>query len=220
MKEILHRYQRLLAGLDAWFARGLEASGDQARCRRGCSACCRGLFDITLLDAWYLQAGFRMLPAKLQGDLEEEARRRLADLGRAHPRLAPPYLLEGFCDTELSVMMPEADETPCLLLAPDGSCRLYGHRPMTCRLHGLPLFDHSGEAFHDEWCTLNFTGDDPSGIPELRWEFRRFFDEELTIFRELCVRLLGSPRSELDTLLPAALLIDFSDLSGKGRFSG
>jgi len=50
-REIEREYRSLLGGVDAWFSRCLEAGGTAFSCRGGCSACCRGLFDITLLDA-------------------------------------------------------------------------------------------------------------------------------------------------------------------------
>ena len=54
---IVGRYRRLVAEADAWFARALAAHRAEARCGRGCDGCCRGLFDVTPLDAALLRAG-------------------------------------------------------------------------------------------------------------------------------------------------------------------
>jgi hypothetical protein len=105
--------------------------------------------------------------------------------------------------------MPEEDETPCALLGADGNCLAYDYRPMTCRLNGLPLIDVSGEAFYDEWCTLNFTAKDPLRLEGLRWKFREHFQAELNLFHLFTAELLGRPVNEMDTFIPTALLIDF-----------
>jgi hypothetical protein len=104
--------------------------------------------------------------------------------------------------------MPEDDETACVLLSEQGSCLVYDHRPMTCRLNGIPLIDTSGEELFDDWCTMNFISQDPRALPELRHPFRDLFAQELLLFRELSTRLLGEPFNEIDTLIPAALCMN------------
>lgn len=215
MDDLLEEYQNLLARIDAWFDRSLATAGPrQIACARGCSGCCRGLFDITLLDAFLLQQGFGTLPASIREDSIEKSRRRLGELRGRWPGFAAPYLLNALPDEEWTEM-PEDDETPCPLLGAGGACLVYPWRPMTCRLHGLPNIDVSGESFSDEWCTKNFPDVDPLGLTELRWEFRRTFEEEIRLFREFTARLLGAPVNELDTFIPTALLIDFAGTDWK-----
>lgn len=209
MESLLAAYRNLLAGVDAWFDRCEASVGtENIRCRRGCSGCCRGLFDITLLDARLLQAGFVRLPETVRQAVLDRARPRLAELQRRWPGFSTPYLLNAMPDEEWTEM-PEDDETPCPLLDENGLCLVYDHRPMTCRLHGIPNIDRSGESFSDEYCTLNFPDTDPLEMPALRWDFRRIFEAELRLFREFSTRLLGFPVNELDTFIPTALFIDF-----------
>jgi hypothetical protein len=104
--------------------------------------------------------------------------------------------------------MPEEDETPCLLLSETGGCLVYEHRPMTCRLNGIPLIDVSGEELFDEWCTLNFTDVDPRDLTELRFGFTELFGRELLLFRELVRLLTGTARNEIDLFIPAAIVLD------------
>ncbi len=214
MDEILRRYLELLRSVDAWFDGCMEKNGDRIACRSGCSGCCRGLFDITLLDAFLLKTGFDRLGSELREEAQAKARARLTSLRREWPDFAAPYILNAFPDEEWTDM-PEDDETPCPLLSAEGRCLVYDFRPMTCRLHGLPNIDLSGESFSDAWCTLNFPGEDPLGREELRWSFRRTFERELSLFREFTALLLGRPRSELDTFIPTALLIDFEKTDWK-----
>ena len=42
-------------------------------CKTGCSACCRSLFDITLLDAYYFKMGFERLDEDVRGKVNEKA---------------------------------------------------------------------------------------------------------------------------------------------------
>ena len=207
LTALLEEYGQLLAEVDAWFRRCLAAYPAAVRCGVGCDGCCRGLFDITLLDAALLRQGYERLPREVRAVVRRKARARLGELRAEWPDLVEPYVLNLLPDEEWPELMPEGDETPCVLLGDDGRCLLYAYRPMTCRLHGLPLLDHSGEAFDDDWCTLNLTGLDPATLPELRFPFRDLFARELALFRRFSTALLGSPVSELDTLIPAAVLV-------------
>lgn len=207
MEELLLEYQNLLATVDDWFTRAQLHAGDQMCCAPGCSACCRGLFDITLLDARLLQQGFVRLPVAVRRAVLASARERLADLQATWHALPHPYTLNHLPDSEWTVM-PEEDETPCPLLI-DGRCAVYAHRPLICRTHGLPHIDVNGEVFDDSWCTRNFPAVDPLAMPELRWHFRAVYEAEIALFRRFTERLLGEPRNELDTFIPTALLIDF-----------
>lgn len=209
MNNILKQYGELLATVDRWFAACAVQSGEEITCGSGCSECCRGLFDITLLDAWYLKYGFDRLDHYVKAAVLAKAKKRLATMHDAWPDFAPPYILNYRPEEAWEELMPDDDETPCPLVAENGMCLVYGYRPMTCRLHGIPLVDVSGEVFHDEWCTHNFTRVDPLRLRQLRWHFTQLFREELTIFRDLTMEIFKKPFNELDTFIPTALLVDY-----------
>lgn len=213
LDDLLDEYGRLLERVDRWFARCRAGQPAGAiRCADGCSDCCRGLFDITLLDAALLKRGFDRLPTATKKAVLARVQDRLTLIRAVWPDFSSPYILNYRPEEEWDDVMPDDDETPCPLLDEEGRCLVYGSRPMTCRLHGIPLVDTDGEVFHDEWCTRNFEGMDPLAMAELRDEFRRLFQEELELFRRFTARLLGEEMSELDTLIPTALLMDFSRL--------
>ncbi len=212
LQDIVGQYQDLLSKVDDWFARCKDSCEGQIRCAAGCSACCRGLFDITLLDAFLLQTGFMRLPPERQEAIRAKAEDRLRQLQVDWPELRQPYLLNRLPD-ELWTEMPEDDQTPCPLLGKDGACLVYEQRPMICRTHGLPNIDNSGESFSDLYCTLNFAGTDPLGLDKLRWSFRRVYAQEFDLLALFNRQLLGSPLREADTFIPLALLIDFPALA-------
>lgn len=215
MKEILGKYGKLLQKVDRWFDGCGVKHPTAIHCRTGCSECCRGLFDITLLDGCFLKSGFDLLDPATKTSVLEKARLRLAGLQSHWPDFNEPYILNYRPEEEWEPLMPEDDETPCPLLGRDGTCLVYDYRPMTCRLHGLPLVDISGEVMYDEWCTLNFTRTNPMEILELRWDFNKLFREELHIFREFTHELLNHRMNELDTFTATALLIDFGNFEWK-----
>lgn len=217
MQTIISAYGSLLSQVDRWFAGCVERHPDQIACVRGCGDCCCSLFDITLLDAWLLKAGFDRLPDELRRPVIARAEARLAELRGHWSDFSEPYLLNLRPEEEWSALMSDEDETPCPLLSDSGTCLVYDHRPMTCRLHGLPLIDVSGEIMHDEWCTMNLTGcNDPLALPSLAGEFNRIFCEEVRLGREFTGQLLGEVVHELDTFIPTALLVDFTRFDWEG----
>ncbi len=208
LNDILDRYESLLGEVDGWFENCLSRYPDLITCHRGCSACCRGLFDITLLDALCLKRGFDRLPLPVQEAVQLKAVARLVELTNRWPEFTRPWTLNHISETTWDEMMPEEDETPCPLLSAEGVCLVYAQRPMTCRLNGIPLIDTSGEGLFDEWCSLNFRGCDPLELEDIRHSFNDLFAQELLLFRELTRRLLGKAVSELDTIIPAAVFLD------------
>jgi Fe-S-cluster containining protein len=203
MQDIVSEYKILLAAADAWFARCLAAGGEQIRCAQGCAGCCHGLFDITFLDALVLQEGLTVLPADERAAVLARAGAQVVRLQRKWPAFGPPYLLNDIPPEEWD--SPEENATPCPLLDPAGRCLAYPFRPLTCRLHGLPHVDFSGEIFDEDWCTRNFPDGDPLRLTALYGDFRRLFSEEARLLRKLAKRL-DIPGGELDTYIATALM--------------
>ena len=212
---ILQRYRALLTNLDHWFAAKQVEMPKDIVCADGCSGCCRGLFDISLLDARLLRTGFDQLPAAIRAGVIAKAETRRAELQARWPDFAPPYLLNHMDDSSWTEM-PEDDLIPCPLLDPAGRCLVYADRPMTCRLHGLPQIDKNGEIFLGEWCSRNFTGLDPLAMESLRHDFQQLFTEEFTLLRTFAKELCGLDCAELDTFIPLAVLIDFEGFDWNG----
>lgn len=208
MDEILGHYDALLREVDAWFASCLQNHADLIACHHGCSACCRGLFDITLLDALYLRSGFEQLPESVQRTVRLKAAFRMKGLKERWPTLGESWLLNSIPETEWDDIMPEDDESPCVLLSNEGACLVYDHRPMTCRLNGIPLIDCDGEELFDDWCTMNFVSMDPRRLRDVRYPFKELFLQELLLFRTMTERMFGAVYNELDTLIPAAVCMD------------
>lgn len=213
MNDLLDRYESLLGEVDEWFENCLSRHPAHIACHQGCSACCRGLFDITLLDALCLKRGFDRLPLAVQQAVHLKAVEPLVERSDTWPAFQRPWVLNHIPEHNWEQMMPEEDERPCPLLSAEGTCLVYDQRPMTCRLNGIPLIDTSGEELFDEWCSLNFQGCDPRDLIDIRHSFNELFTQELLLFRELTRRLFGQAVSELDTIIPAAVFLDEDTVS-------
>ena len=194
----------------------MERYPEKIACKSGCSACCRSLFDITLLDAYHLKLGFDRLPAGTREMVLVKCRERLILMREQWPEFEHPYVLNHRPEEEWEPLMPEEDETPCVLLGEDGRCLVYDHRPMTCRLHGIPMIDSDGEVMHDDWCTMNFVDEDPLELPGLAAPFDAIIRQEVALVRDFTGALLGQRLSQIDTFIPTALMIDFDRFDWQG----
>jgi len=210
--DLLLRYRQLLEGIDLWFLSCTQRYPDQVKCSAGCSACCRGLFEISLLDAALLQQGFKYVDKDFQETALAKSRSRRDELQHQWPDLEHPYILNRLATNDWEEM-PEDDPTPCPLVDEDGFCRVYQHRPLICRLHGLPNVDESGKIFMAEYCNLNFPGRNATRIKSLRYCFHSTYNREFDLLAEFSRLLLGKKVLDLDTFVPLALLIDFSAIS-------
>jgi Fe-S-cluster containining protein len=115
--ELEQQVVQLFAQMDRDYERVARQAGFACR---GCDEnCCRTLFHHhTLVELLYLRAGLRALP--------RPERQRMLREARAADRRIAARAQDG---AAVRVMCP---------LNHQGRCGLYAHRPMICRLHGIP----------------------------------------------------------------------------------
>jgi Fe-S-cluster containining protein len=115
--SFLERLRRIYADMDAAYAQA--AAGYGFVCEGCDESCCRTrFFHHTLLESLCLREGYHGLSAARR----EQIRERAAAVAAQHAR----DLAAG------------ADTKPLCPLNETGRCGLYAHRPMICRLHGIP----------------------------------------------------------------------------------
>jgi Fe-S-cluster containining protein len=112
----------LIQIVDRALAEAARRSGSWLVCRPGCTQCCHGPFEITLLDAQRLRKG-------------------LAELERDDPERADAVRDRARHDALVAAF---SDDDPCPALDPEtGTCDLYASRPITCRCFGPPVLCES-----------------------------------------------------------------------------
>jgi len=141
--------------VDTATADAARRSGDWLKCRPGCTQCCIGVFAISQLDVMRLREGLHELeqsdPARAASVRRraDESRQRLSTQFPGDPRT-------GILDESDEDQFEDfANDEPCPVLDPaTGTCDLYAHRPMTCRVFGPPIRSEDGIGV----CELCFDG--------------------------------------------------------------
>lgn len=136
-KEYFERYEALVKEVDALFAKFENEMPDLVHCEKGCSDCCYALFDLSLVEALYINAKFN---ERFKG----MDRSRI--LGRADATDRQIYKLKHKLHkasrqgTSAKEILEQVARTRvrCPMLDDDESCEMYDCRPLTCRLYGVP----------------------------------------------------------------------------------
>ncbi|PID73898.1 MAG: hypothetical protein CSB33_01425 [Desulfobacterales bacterium] len=137
--QFIQKYEDLAATVDQVFEKVRSQYQREVVCKNGCSDCCHALFDLTLIEAIYINMKFR---EKFQE--EPERREEILELANKADRLA--YKIKKDAMKSVVRGRPEgevledlaAKKIRCPLLEADETCLLYQDRPITCRLYGIP----------------------------------------------------------------------------------
>jgi Fe-S-cluster containining protein len=136
-KPYFKKYEALVGLADNAFARVVSEGGDLVKCKSGCSDCCHALFDLTLVEAIYIN--YRFLDA-FAGKKKEEILERANSADRKIykiKRQAHKALMNG--ENEVKILADVgAERVRCPLLNEEEMCELYQYRPITCRIYGIP----------------------------------------------------------------------------------
>lgn len=199
------RYETLRDGVDRIFAQVQAQTGDMVRCGKGCSDCCYALFDLSLIEALYINHHFNR---RHEGMERSRILERADEADRAVYRLKRQIYKasqEGKAASEILAEVAR-QRVRCPLLGEGDLCALYEQRPITCRLYGIPMV--IGEAAH----TCHRSGFEPGqSYPTI--QTARLQDQLFDISSDLA-RALGSAYPDLGSMLvPAsmALLTDYDE---------
>jgi Fe-S-cluster containining protein len=143
-------YKELLAGVDAWYKSVKDAHPAEVPCSKGCRECCIGLFDVSLADRDLLREGLAKAEAAVRKDILTRAAALVDRLREITPDLG--NTLDGMESNEIDDLCDAVGDVECPVLGPGGECRLYAHRPLTCRMSGVPVVDLKGQAVYPEGC--------------------------------------------------------------------
>ena len=131
------KYEALVEQSEGVFDRVKDAYSDCVKCEEKCADCCHALFDLTLIEAVYINHQVnKIIKGKEKIKLIEKANR--ADR-KTHmvKKQAVKNKKAGKNETEI-LMEIAAERVRCPLLNDNDMCDLYDYRPITCRLYGIP----------------------------------------------------------------------------------
>jgi Fe-S-cluster containining protein len=130
-------YEALVARAEGVFEHMKNQFSEAVRCKPSCSDCCFALFDLTLIEALYLNHHFNQ---KFDGEKKEQlierankADRKTYKIKRRAYRATQEGKDEGEVLKEIA-----AERIRCPLLSEKNLCELYDCRPIACRGYGIP----------------------------------------------------------------------------------
>lgn len=139
------QYQQLLERLDRWFAETSARHPGVIPCRAGCTACCHGPFDISVADVRLLREGLALLPPEVRQQVRLRGEALLTRMRELEPEWTAPYDVRSLDEERFDLLTEALADVPCPLLDDAGACLVYAHRPLVCRLIGLPMMTAEGE---------------------------------------------------------------------------
>lgn len=136
---IFDKYEKLRNGVDSLFKQISSGYSDCVKCESGCSDCCHAMFDLSLVEAMYINRKF----AEHFGFGPE--RSKILELADKADRQTFKFKRKIFKDSQEGrdsneIMLEAAIErVRCPLLTDEGRCAMYEFRPLTCRIYGVPV---------------------------------------------------------------------------------
>jgi len=138
LKPFFERYEQQAREADALFERVRSQYPDLVICKEKCSSCCHALFDLSLVEALYLNTEFRK---RMGSDAERAAILHEADqTDRKIAKIKRKAFKDSKEGRDSNAILTEiaSISVRCPLLGKDDLCLLYDARPITCRLYGVP----------------------------------------------------------------------------------
>jgi Fe-S-cluster containining protein len=136
-KPYFDQYEVLAKAADQVFEQVQRQFPQEVACKLECSDCCHALFDVSLIEALYLNHQFnRLFSGKARAEIIEKANRADRKSYKVK-REAYKQLQEGKTEEDILIEMA-GERVRCPLLNEKNRCDLYDYRPITCRFYGVP----------------------------------------------------------------------------------
>nr|WP_319396665.1 YkgJ family cysteine cluster protein [uncultured Desulfobacter sp.] len=131
------KYEAVVSMVDQVFDRVKKEYPKEVFCREKCSDCCYAIFDLTLIEALYLNHKFNeKFSGTEKADLiaiADKTDRALVKMKRD----AYKKVKDGADQLEIVGRMSQ-ERVRCPLLGDNNLCLMYDNRPITCRVYGIP----------------------------------------------------------------------------------
>ncbi len=205
LNPFFKKYENISAAADTLFNRVKNKHPECVKCEMGCCDCCYALFDLTLIEAIFINHHFNQ---KFEGKRKDTLIEKANDADRSIYKIKKnAYKASQEGKTELEILTDIAGKrVRCPLLNDQNKCDIYEFRPITCRLYGIPA------AINGEGHTCGKSGF-KKGNPYPTVNIDRIYQKLYEISNEL-VRELKSKYTKLsEVLVPIsmALLTDYNE---------
>jgi Fe-S-cluster containining protein len=136
-KPFFEQYEALSASVERAFETVKNQYPDCVKCKPLCSDCCHAVFDLTLIEALYINARFR---ARYSGETLEILTERCNRIDRTLYKLKKSAYKAAESGKDEADILAEMAEirVRCPMLNDAQMCEIYEFRPLTCRLYGIP----------------------------------------------------------------------------------
>jgi len=199
------KYEALVSKAEAVFEQIKSKFPDEVKCKEGCSDCCHALFDLTLVEALYINFCFNEnFEGKEKNDLIEKANK--ADRQIYKIKKEAFRSTQGGKEEEAVVEEVGQKRIRCPLLGNEDLCEMYALRPIACRVYGIP------QAIGGTGRTCGFSGfKQGESYPTLSLDI--IHDQLMTISTELvqAIRSKYTQMSEVLVPLSMALITDYNE---------
>ena len=126
-------YVTLRTEVDRLFETVRSRHADLVRCRLGCDECCYAVFELTFVEAAYIRAVFQSeLPRTERRKALRKADRSQEQLSRLYLKTREKPISKNEAHLEIARARVECP------LHYEHRCLLHKHRPITCRVYGIP----------------------------------------------------------------------------------
>jgi Fe-S-cluster containining protein len=211
-EDLFSRYEALPRKADILFQTIHEKYPDSVRCRIRCCDCCHAVFGLFPAEAAYINYHFNRLDRKIRRDVLRRAEKAEGEIIKAKDSLK---IFEE--DPKMKVYGIGKQRVRCPLLSDKEECVLYEHRPVICRIYGVPYSLLKGKKELSYVCGLS--GFEASvSYPTVK------LDNLYQRLVELSVEMLKdagflNPAAKASLMLPISRIVrmSFDDIS-KGNF--
>jgi Fe-S-cluster containining protein len=133
-----NKYEALVAQVEKGIEQIKKAFPKEVHCNKQCSDCCFAVFDLSLIEAVFLNYRFfQQVEKKDQEEILERANSADRQAYRIKRKLNK-LLTEGKESEGTIFALLSRERIECSLLNEARLCDLYEYRPITCRVYGVP----------------------------------------------------------------------------------
>lgn len=131
------KYEALVSNVETVFSQVKDKYPEEVKCKQGCADCCHALFDLTLIEALYINSRFNE-------KFNEKEKHELLEKSNTADRLIYKIKKEAYRahkdgkDEDAVIEEVAKKRIRCPLLGETDLCDMYEYRPIACRVYGIP----------------------------------------------------------------------------------